>query len=167
MIENLLNKYFKSPVIYDFIIALSMTLTVVVLIQFEYYSYPETKLVSKLCSDFSNISLTLSGLVLTIITILISFKESRSIERKDDQQQKSKFHLFFDSKLYIETVRHFKNCMKVLVLISIFGYASQLIFAGKNSKYLLFIVVPILVVVSLTIWRSLLVLTKILKIQNN
>lgn len=59
-------------------------------------------------TDLITISLTLAGFILTLITVLITFKSSSKIKKLEVDSKEPIFDLFFATSLYFETVRHLK-----------------------------------------------------------
>ena len=123
-------------------------------------------------SDVANVAFTSAGFVLTFLTLLVSFKmNAKQIRKKkrvtleDAYKKVSLFNLFLNSGLYTATVRHLKNAVKQLIVVALLGYMVKLFFAATNlTTQYLYVVFGILLV-SLVLWRSLLVLSGVLSIQ--
>ncbi|WP_418650140.1 hypothetical protein [Tenacibaculum aestuariivivum] len=116
-------------------------------------------------SDLSNIGLTCTGFILTLLTVLITFKSSSKVSKENYSNENSLFEMFFASDLYFMTVKILKNCIKSLIFISVFGYSLKLGLKQEYLKFTFFYNVLGLTVLALTLWRCLMILTKILKMQ--
>jgi hypothetical protein len=161
----MLDQYFKRPVVWDFVIGVSLLLLACLFYKFDRISLPcRDELVSS-TTDITNICFTSAGFIFTTLTILITFKSGTSITKENIHKSESTFEAFFASELYFETVKHLKNCVKVLIVVAIIGYIAKLFFS-KNLFLLLFCVFGVSIVV-LTLWRCLLILTRILSLQKN
>jgi hypothetical protein len=160
----ILDKYFKYPVFYDYLIS-----TVLVLILFsinhKYCILPETMRSVSITSELSNVGFTSAGFILTILTVLITFKSGSTISKENYSEKDSLFDLFFASPLYLLTVRILKNAIKSLLLISILGYGLKSCLPEYTLKSLFFFNIFGLIVIGLSLWRCLLVLSKIIKMQ--
>ena len=150
---------------WDYSLALALSLASYLMFKNGSIVLPKVEYMVSIASDLSNISLTLSGFILTLLTVLITFKSGSKVTKDSDVEDESLFNLFFASDLYFHTVKHFKNCIKSLIFIAICGYSLKLGLPEKSYFYLYFYNFLGLVVIVLTLWRSLLILTKIIKMQ--
>ncbi|MCO6357397.1 hypothetical protein [Roseivirga pacifica] len=130
LIDILLDRYFKYPILYDVIIGLTIS-SITFLLQLKEVLQIEEERVFQTLSDVSNISLTLTGLILTMLTVLITFKSNAMVkdqkseltEKEVENNEPNLFELFFQSELYFVTVSHLKGSIAVLLLCSTIGYA--------------------------------------------
>lgn len=161
----MLDIYFKRPLLWDYALAGIFSGSLFLLFWNGMMILPENDHTVSITSDLSNVALTLAGFILTLLTVLITFK-SGSIVKKDNENNKhSVFELFFASGLYFQTIKHLKNCIKSLLLMATIGYSLKLGLSSNSYQYLYFFNVFSLIITILTLWRSLLILTKILKMQ--
>ena len=130
-----------------------------------YFYLPDYDRSLSVTSDLANVGLTSAGFILTLLTVLITFKSSSKVNKRNYSEDESVFELFFASELYFTTVGILKNCIKSLILISVIGYSLKLGIAEEILNYLFFYNVFGLIVISLTLFRCLLILTKVLKMQ--
>lgn len=158
--------YFKRPVFWDFILSTILTVFVFVLLNKNLISLPKEEYIQAIASDLSTVALTLAGFILTLLTVLIAFKSGSKITKDTNPENENLFDLFFATSLYFQTVNHFKNCIKALIFIAIFGYALKLGLNEKCYTYIYYFNVFSLVIIVLTLWRSILVLSKIINMQN-
>ena len=166
MKNRLLDIYFKAPVLIDYVIAV-FTFVIIALTQEKFsFSIPEVDVLISVISDLSNVALTISGFILTLLTLLITFKSSSKLSIKEVTSQITKFEIFFASDLYYVTNRHLKNSIKSLLFLAIIGYVIKLTTVTYNL-IIYFFSIALLVVLVLTIWRCLLILGLVLNFQKN
>lgn len=163
----LLDTYFKRPLLFDFIISISL----VGILYFGVIKWcielPKPDRLNTIASDLAAISFTAAGFILTFLTLLISFKSSSKITKEDYSEDEPLFNLFFASDLYFITVRILKNCIKSLIITASVGYFLQLILPLYLVEYVFFYNVFALTIIVLTLFRCLLILNKILQMQEN
>lgn len=162
---NLLDSYFKKPVFWDYFVASLISFIIWKLYYNSIIKLPDESNFTSITSDIANIGLTSTGFILTLLTVLITFKSSSRITKKNISKAETIFEMFFVSGLYFETVKHLKNCIKSLIFISLLGFLLK-IFLNNYFKYLLFFynIIGIAIVI-FTLWRCLLILGKILEMQ--
>lgn len=161
----ILDYYFRRPLFWDYLIAIIFTSFCIKLNHSEIIFLPNKLDSINLTTDLTNISLTLSGFILTILTILITFKSSSNLKTTDINEDSSVFDLFFASNFYFETIKHLKNCIKSVLIIAIIGFGIKLFLVDKYKEYSFFFNIFGLIVTLLTIWRCLLILSKVLVLQ--
>ena len=161
----MLDFYFKKPLLWDYLISLVISSLTYVLYQKSYISLPKEEYILPMASDLCTISLTLAGFILTLLTVLISFKSaSKTVNNKIEESSKV-FDLFFATSLYFQTVTHLKNCVKSLSFIAVFGFFLKIVLNVDTYKYIYFYNILGLLIIIFTLLRSLLILTKIINIQ--
>ena len=163
----MLDKYFKRPLIWDYSFATVFLMLVMFLHFKHYFNIPKDDHIFSTTSDLCNVGFTLTGFILTLLTVLITFKSSSKINKNTEVETESVFDLFFATGLYYETVKHLKNCVKSLIFVSVIGYFLKIILSENNFQYLHFFNVFGLIIIVLTMIRSLLILTKIIHLQKN
>lgn len=161
----ILDKYFKRPAFYDYAISIIAIAILYIAFYKSVFELPKNERSLSMTSDLANIGLTSAGFILTLLTVLITFKSSSNINKDNYSEDDSLFDLFFASELYFMTVRILKNCIKSLIFISVFGYVLKLGLPKEYLKYVFFYNAFGLIIIALTLYRCLLILTKILKIQ--
>jgi hypothetical protein len=159
--------YFKRPVIWDYSIGIIFSLFTIFLFARSILILPKEEYILSVASDLSMVALTLSGFILTLLTVFITFKSGSKITKNTNNEKATLFELFFATDLYFQTVKHFKNCVKSLIFIAVFGYSLKIALNENNYCYIYFYNVFSLIIIVLTLWRSLLILSKIIKMQNN
>lgn len=155
---RLLDKYFRRPVFWDYLIIISIALAIYVAVDRKYLMVPNQELVMSMTSDLSTVGLTCTGFILTLFTILITLKGGV----KYNQQNKSILDkLLSTDELFGLTIFHLKNCIKSLLFISVLGYALRIIFQESSILTLFIYNCVALTILTITLWRCLLILTKI------
>lgn len=160
----MIDKYFKRPVFWDYILASLLSSIAFYLICICVITLPKEEFIYSVTSDISTMALTMAGFILSLLTVLISFKSTIKKTYKPSDND-TVFDIFFSTALYFETIRHLKNAIISLTLVAIVGYIFKLCFASNNSSLLFIFNCFGIVVVFLTVWRCVLILSKIIKIQ--
>jgi len=159
----ILDIYFRRPLFWDYLIALASSTTVIIFYCKDKISIPDVQDSYSLTGDLTNITLTLAGFILTILTVLITFKDNSNSRIEDENEPI--FNKFFNTGFYYETVKHLKNCIKSIILIAALGFFLKLFLLGGYRKYFFFYNMFGLIITILTIWRCLLILSRVLKLQ--
>lgn len=163
----MLDLYFKRPLVWDYSISIILIVIFYSLNFKGYVSIPNENYLVGIISDLSNISLTSAGFILTLLTVLITFKSSNNFKNQSLEDFENTFDLFFASNLYFETVRHLKNCIKSLIFVALLGYVFKLIMFKIQEIALFLYCILGLIILILSLWRCLLILSRILNMQKN
>lgn len=164
---TLLDNYFKRPLLYDYLAGLLLVgITEIIRCKLSFQLPKSDKNVS-LISDLSTISLTLAGFILTFLTVIVTFKTAARKPKSSDNSDVTLFDLFFNTCLYYETTRLLKGGIKSLVLISIIGLVLKMILEDEYLKFIFYYNIFWLLVISLTMWRNLLILSKIINLHKD
>lgn len=161
----MLDRYFHKPLFWDYAIAVVIMTAVYMLYVKCIFIIPKESYFLPIATDLTNISLTSAGFILTLLTVLITFKSGSDVPKTEFENGRTTFELFFASSLYFETVKHLKNCIKSLIFISLVGFSLKLGLTETNRAPLYFYTILGLVVLVMTLWRCLLILTKVLEMQ--
>lgn len=124
---------------------------------------PEKSDSYSLTGDLTNISLTLVGFIFTIVTVLITFKDNSN--KNVNTAEETVFKRFFDTPYYFETIKHLKNCIKSISFIAVIGLTLKIFLTDSNRCFLFYFNVFGLIIIMLTIYRCLLIFSKILELQ--
>ncbi len=167
MIDSILDRYFKRPIFWDYLISSLIVCMIIILVNKGVFKnlIDNKEFVSAISSDLATVGFTSAGLILTLLTILITFKANTNLKDTNDIKSKSTFQLFFLTEYYFETVRHFKNCIKSLLFVSVLIYVFKLGFYSNGHEVLYYYNIGCLIVIVLTLWRGILILSNILKMQ--
>lgn len=170
---RIIDSYFRYSVLIDIFLALLAAAVCYALVCYGFVVTPNESLLLSTTSDIANVAFTSAGFVLTFLTLLVSFKISAKPfkkKKKEDAEGAYKRHTLFDlflnSPLYTETIRHLKNGVKELIVIAILGYVLKLSVPTVHFSYLLYFVVAAIVFIAIVLWRSLLVLSGVLSVQD-
>lgn len=158
--------YFKRPLLWDFVIATFVASTVSYYFVSNKVAIPDREKLNSIVSDLSTIALTLAGFVLTLLTVLISFKSSFD-DANAGKRPTSTFKFFFTTSFYFRTVHHLKHAILSLTLVSLLGYILKLIVPLSNTLIIFAYDLFGVMVVFLTVWRCLTMLSKIIKLQQD
>lgn len=163
--KKLLDYFYRYSIISDFSISL-----IICLVIFFVQKYTNLELMPKvydksISSDLGAIGLTISGFLITITTILISFK-TNSIKKDDELKSNSNsFLVFIASNLYFQTVNFLNKSVIILVLTSLINFIFK-IFISDNFLEVLFYTNIITVFIILnSFFRSIYILNLIIKMQ--
>lgn len=161
----MIDRYFKKPLFWDYLFALLAVSLVKSLLHLSKLSIPNSNTIYSISSDISNISFTSAGFIITLTTVLITFKGGSRISKENYDSSSSIFDLFFVSDLYFETIKHLKNCIKSLIILSVIGYIVKLFIISRKEEYLYLYCIAGIFIIALTLWRCLLILNTILNLQ--
>lgn len=161
----MLNFYFKYPVLNDYLISGLIVLFARFLLNHNCLSIPKADHLYSTVSDMSTIALTMAGFILTLTTVLISFKSTNKTDRNNVQESDKVFDIFFVSKLYFETIHILNNSIKSLSVIALAGYSLKLILPELILLPLYLYCIFGIVVIALTVIRCVVILTTIVKMQ--
>lgn len=163
----MIDKYFRRPVFWDYLIAAIIAVMVFLLLKKTIISLPKEEYVYSIISDLSTVSLTMVGFILTLVTVLVSFKSTNKVAKDAIKQTDTVFDIFFASQLYFATIRHLKNSIKSLTLIALTGYCLKLIVDHLEYRVLFIFCFIAITIILLTVGRCLLILSQIIKIQQS
>lgn len=159
----ILDIYFRRPILWDYLIAIVTIIVLIMLFLNGHVNLPEVQDSYSLTGDLTNIALTLVGFILTILTVLITFKDTT--DTRELNEDVPIFNKFFSTSYYFETVKHLKNCIKSISIIAAFGFFFKLFLSNEFRVYLFYFNVFGLIIIMATVYRCLLILGKILELQ--
>ncbi len=163
---KLLNIYIKRPLLYDLLIC-SILVTITQFIESPGYAISSVKAESAF-SDIVNTSISLAGFILASLTIIVTFKDN--ISHKENSSDKSKIEmsgleLLFSSKHYKRIVGVFSWAAFIFVLLFLVYSLLKLFIEKIPETNFLELVICGIILISMTIFRSLLILYKVIKLQ--
>lgn len=156
----ILDLYFKRPVFWDYLIAIIVSGSLLFFHLKNKIYIPKAADSYSLTGDISNVSFTLSGFILTILTVLITFKDSTG------ENISHAFARFFNSNYYYQSVDYLRNCIKSIIIIAILGFFLKIFVVETDRAYLFFYNILALIITFLSVWRCIIILSKILILQN-
>lgn len=157
--------YFKRPYLWDYFVAILLSIFGFFLHHKSVISKPTADQSISITTDIVNISLTMSGFILTLLTVLITFKSGSKITKIEVDSKENLFELFFATGFYHQTVRHLKNCIKSLIIVAIVGFIFKLFPIESFKNDIFYFNIAGLTIVIMTIFRCLLILDKVMDLQ--
>jgi len=157
--------YYRRPVLYDYIISLACISVLFKLVHFKYINLPVKEKVFTMSSDIGAVGLTVSGFILTLLTIIVTIKNSEDAIGEQVSNKSSSFKVFFDSPLYFRSVDILRHAVISLVIISLMIYLIKMILPNDLIEYLFYLNVTGVMIIFSTFFRSLFILKSIVKLQ--
>ena len=163
MITKILDFYIKRAVLWDLLLIVTLLVTRHWwLMGLPFFTCPKSENLLTTMSDLINISISLAGFVLASLTIIVTFKENVNPQQINPN---SGIHLLFTSRHYKQIVHVFSRAAFVLLLLFVLLSIIKIIHQQTTNQILLDVVMASIMLISLTSLRSLLVLSKIIKLQ--
>lgn len=161
-----MGKYFERPILWDYTLLILINVVVCLLVKYNLLLIPSDEYNLSTASDIANIGFTSAGFVLTFLTLLITFKSSSATNKNSDSETNNLFDLFLATGLYSKTIIHLKNAVKSLIFMAIIGYSFKLLLNPDFHYLIYYFNISGIFLTSITLWRCLIILTRILKMQN-
>lgn len=159
--KNILDIYYRWPLYFDGII---VGIAMFINIRFNLIMVIVDRLrMSEIISDMIDTSVSLAGFILAALTIIVTFKSN--IKSKGIDDSTNAFEMIFSSTHYKNIVTAFKHSIVELTILFISLYVVSLIVDNLKLNILFQVVVSGIIIISLSIFRSLLLLFKILSIE--
>jgi hypothetical protein len=165
--KRLLDIYFRRPILSDLVLAFAAVLSAKYLVQASVLFIPPTERLYSTVSDVCTVSLTMAGFILTLLTVLISFKSTSRVDPENIKMSDKVFDIFFISPLYFQTVKILQNAILSLTSMALIGYLLKILFNSPEMPILFFYCIFSVTIVMLTILRSVIILSSIIKMQSN
>ncbi|WP_289039174.1 hypothetical protein [uncultured Zobellia sp.] len=161
-----LDWYYKRPILIDYAIAaLFVGLFFLINRQLD-LDIIKSNEKNDLSIDIGAIGLTVSGFILTLVTILITFKSGEILSDNSLDNDSSPFKIFLGSKLYKKSINILKYGVLSLVSISIAIFILKMFSGSISSEYILSANIIGIIIISTTFIRCFYVLNIILKMQD-
>ena len=120
--EKILDFYLVIPVICDFfIVSISILIWCFISKHYNITIHEDNKL-SEVSAEIGTVVITIAGFILTIITIIVTFKNT-----VQQRVKKSNNDLFYNSAFYSVTITLLKNCVKLLLFLFLVIYIARLL----------------------------------------
>jgi hypothetical protein len=163
----IIDYYFRNPILIDYSIAIGAATGIFWVWDKYNISLPKIDQSISVLTDLTTISLTLAGFILTLLTVLITFKSGSKAEKLEVDSNEPLFDMFFATGLYFETVRHLKNCIKSLIFIGFVGFTLKLgVLIFIQTEIFYFNAFSIIIIL-LSAYRCLLILGTVLNLQKS
>ncbi|MDX9883169.1 MAG: hypothetical protein RBS73_13995 [Prolixibacteraceae bacterium] len=167
--KNILNIYIKRPLLYDLFIC-AFIITVIEVFNVLSLSITLDSAKSTI-SDIVNTSISLAGFILAALTIIVTFKDNIAHREQSNPNPKlndlSGLELIFSSKHYKRIIGVFSWAAVIYISIFLLFSILKLFLSKIPEKFYLDIVLVGILLISFTIFRSLLVLYNVIKLQIN
>ncbi len=161
----MIDKYFKKPIFWDYCFSTIVILVVLFLQHKNIIAMAKRRIF--ILHHFRPLhSFSHNGRVYIDFGNCVNlFKSSGKVNKDNVKETDSVFDIFFASRLYFETIKHLKNGIKSLTFIALLGYTLKLTVSHVNYEYLFLFCFMGLSIILMTVGRSLLILSSIIKIQ--
>jgi hypothetical protein len=159
--------YYDRPILYDYLIAFILLLVLFLLEKYNFFQLPCSSKSSDFASDLGAIGLTVSGFILTLITILLTLKSGQLLSEDKLTNKSSPFKIFLSSKMYNRSVDILKHGVLSLVLISILLYILKLTLPTDYLLYIFYINILGLVIILTTFLRCFYIIGLIMRMQQS
>lgn len=164
--RKILNTYIKRPVLWDIILtAFCCYLYSLCISKFCVTLNYDMELIKSIISDLISTSISLAGFVLASLTIIVTFKDNISNKPKTDEV--NGIELLFSSKHYGRIVGVFSWAVFVFLLLFLLLALSKLFISKVPQTIAIYFCLVPISIISLTIFRSILVLYSIIRLQLN
>ncbi len=159
--KSLLDRYYKRPLLYDVFMVATVVLVVyglncseIIKLDFDCES-----------KDIAGIGITVSGFILTIITILLTLK-STDIDVEKNKKETNSFKIFLASNLYSQAISILKNGVLTLLVVSFITLSISIFLNKFYCEFGVYANMICIVFIILIFLRSFYVLNLILKMQD-
>jgi hypothetical protein len=157
--------YYSRPILYDYVISIIIIVFLIIMELKGKIIIPCSTKSSDFASDLGAIGLTVSGFILTLITILLTLKSGQLISDEKLTNQSSPFKIFLASHLYNRSVDILKFGVLSLVVVSIGLYIFKLVVYDEYVRYIFYADILGIIIVLATFLRCFYVIGLIMKMQ--
>lgn len=163
---KILDWYYKRPILIDYVLA-SIAIGLFFLINKQLgLNIIELNIDNDLSIDIGAIGLTVSGFILTLVTILITFKSGEILSDNRLDNESNPFKIFLRSTLYKKAINILKYGVLSLVMISVVIFILKIFSGNVRAEYILGTNIMGIIIISTTFIRCFYVLNIILKMQD-
>lgn len=159
--------YFNSQLLIDISTCLIIVLTIHILRRQNIVSFLIDDSIKDVAINIGLACVTIAGFILTILTIMVTFKNSRDEKSISESQNVSndKTTLFYSSPLYFKSVAIMRKSVLILILVFITLFGIRIFQACFSIKELWYSVVVGTCLTILTFIRCILLLKLIITLQ--
>lgn len=162
--RKILNIYIRRPLLWDTILTgLVCYMAYIVINSFKINLSIDNELIKSIMSDLISTSISLAGFVLASLTIIVTFKDN--LNHKSQGVEQSGIGLLFSSKHYKSIVGVFTWAVMIFLALFLFLSLSKLFVSKLPVEYSLYFCIIPISITTLTIFRTILVLYSIIKLQ--
>lgn len=159
--SSLLDKYYERPLLYDLILN-SLVLAILYFFKQKYNMELDFDCESK---EIVSLGITISGFILTILTILLTLK-SNNITSKSKKTETNSFKIFLASNLYSKSISILKNGVLTLLIFSFITLSFSVFFNNSYCEWGIYANIVCVIFIILVFLRSFYILNLIFKMQN-
>jgi hypothetical protein len=127
---------------------------------------PDEEVIIDSSSDIGAIGLTISGFILTLLTIIITFRSGQILSNENLSNNSSPFRIFLASPLYKTSINILKYGVISLVSISFSILILKILIVHDYAELLFYINIIGLIIILMTFIRCFYILNLIIKMQN-
>ncbi|RZJ76758.1 MAG: hypothetical protein EOO45_01210 [Flavobacterium sp.] len=160
--KRLLDIYFRFPILFDYLLGIGLVGVVHYYVKKCILTVPKEETVLDYGSETTTVLLTLAGFILTFLTVLITFKTGKT----EGTKPLTLMEKFCNSSLYSDTTKLLKNGVQSLIFVTLIIYVLRFVNIFEISVLYYWIILSIIVLL-LTILRSLFILDNILKFHTS
>lgn len=163
MLVKILDKYYKRPLVFDLLINVVVLTIVFYIDNWGYYSFT----FDEKSQVIPSIGITISGFILTMLTILLTLKSNSIINAKNESKNelKNNFSIFLTSELYSKSISILRNGVISLLTVSFFTLGISVVLREVYSAVGIYLNIVCFVFTLLVFLRSFYVLNLIFKMQ--
>lgn len=162
--KKVLNVYIRRPLLWDIAITgVLCYLTFITTSKLNIAINIDSELIKSIMSDLISTSISLAGFVLASLTIIVTFKDN--ISHKNVGTEETGIGLLFSSKHYGSIVGVFTWAVIVFLSLFLFLSIGKLFISKLPLNYALYFCIVPICLTSLTIFRTILILYSIIKLQ--
>jgi len=165
--KKVLDIYFNKPVLIDYLVGILIATSIFLLDnKYKILGEIDNNNLVNFSSDIASVGLTVAGFILTLLTILITFKSTEDQRLKELSNSSSSFEIFFGSPLYFKAVKILQNAVGSLAVVSIVLFLVKLFLHSNWQNLLLYLNLLGVLVILTSFFRSLFILHSLVKLQN-
>ena len=160
IMNKLLDIYYKRPLFYDILLTVILVACSIYLNENDFLNFSfdcDSK-------EVAGLGVTVSGFILTILSILISLKSNQNETSKKINY--SPFEIFLASKLYGKSISVLKKGVIILLFVSFLTLSFSTLLKEQYCVYGLYFNITCLFLILLVFLRSFYLLNLIFKMQN-
>lgn len=170
--NKVMDIFFVNPYVFDVIFSLFIVGVVYFLDKNGIISICGIEDINKIISSVGVSCITLTGFVLTILTIVVTFKNTEDSKKQkniisdtDIADNQTKIELFFNSDLYYKTVRILQQSVSGLVFIFVLFVFMELFFKSLPKNLIVYTTIGGVIFTILIISRCIITLKLIINLQ--
>jgi hypothetical protein len=173
VLQKIENAYWSRPILWDLVISAIL----IILLHISRIWYPDLlkvdpKIGEPIIGDLAAVALTMAGFIITILTLLISFKNGFDtlkiqlrLDNKDYDDDPPRIVKFFNSGLYTLSANYLRLSVVELVLLSILLFAFRLFADTENFQYYASLNIVCLTIIPTSLYKAAFIFKRIIEMQ--